>query len=278
MPRSTKREVTEEIVAATTEAPVAQPVAKKSKKSKKDRKDKKKKSKDKKKKSKRSSTETTVDTTTAATTASVETAAPVAATTSAATTSASTTSAATTSSANEDTKTSSVENVTELRGSTDTLLSSLIATVQSRIASDKQLLTQLRELNRQVVRERKDTDKALKKMSKSQRKRSSGNKAPGGFTKPTPISQLMCEFLGVDSGTEMPRTDVTRRINAYVKEHNLQNPENKKQILADNKLSTLLFLKAGDELTYFNLQRYMKVHFLKKDKETGIVSEFVPPS
>ena len=57
-----------------------------------------------------------------------------------------------------------------------------------------------------------------------------------------------------------------------------KNPDNRKQILADTKLKSLLFLKEGDELTYFNLQRFMKVHFLKKDKETGVVSEFVPPS
>jgi upstream activation factor subunit UAF30 len=161
---------------------------------------------------------------------------------------------------------------------TDETLKGLIASVQERIASDKALLSSLRELSRRLVRERKETERTLKKLRKGQRKKRAGNKSPGGFTKPAPLSPQMCTFLGVDKGTELPRTEVTRRVNAYVKEHKLQNPENKKEILADNKLKKLLFLKNGDELTYFNLQRYMKVHFLKKDKETGNVLPFQAPA
>jgi len=166
----------------------------------------------------------------------------------------------------------------ENQGKTDSLLKGLIATVQERIAADKALLASLRELNRQVTRERKEVEKVVKKLTKSQRKkRRGGNKSPGGFTKPAPLSGPMCAFLEVPDGTELPRTEVTRRVNRYVKENDLQNPENKKQILADEKLRGLLYLKDDDELTYFNLQRYMKVHFLKKDPETGSVEAFSSP-
>ena len=299
MPRSTKREVTEEVVATVVETPVE--TTKRSKKSKKDRKSKKSK-KDRKskkeRKSKKAKTETTVpvetETTATTTTATtVDTKTDTTATTVDTKTDTTDTTAATTTATTVDTKTDTTATTatvdtkvqtntygldTTFRSSTDTLLKNVLETVQVRIAADKKLLTFLREINRQVLRERKETDKLLKKLSKSQRKRSSGNKAPGGFTKPTPISQPMCDFLGVEFGTEMPRTEVTRCINRYVKDNNLQNPENKKQILADNKLTALLFLKEGDELTYFNLQRFMKFHFLKKDKETGVVSDFAPPS
>ena len=166
----------------------------------------------------------------------------------------------------------------ETQEKTDELLKNLILTVQERIASDKDLLVSLRELNRQVARERKDVSKVVKKLTKSQRKkRRGGNKSPGGFTKPAPLSEHMCAFLEVPEGTELPRTEVTRRVNKYVKDNDLQNPENKKQILADGKLKSLLFLKDNDELTYFNLQRFMKVHFLKKDPDTGLVSAFSEP-
>ena len=169
------------------------------------------------------------------------------------------------------------EQFNENREKTDELLKSLISVVQDRIASDKNLLSSLRELNRQVTRERKEVGKIVKKLNKGQRKkRRGGNKSPGGFTKPAPLSSQMCTFLEVTEGTELPRTEVTRRVNAYVKNNDLQNPENKKQILADEKLKSLLYLKDDDELTYFNLQRFMKVHFLKRD-ETGTICAFAAP-
>lgn len=164
------------------------------------------------------------------------------------------------------------------REKTDELLKTLIESVQERIASDKVLLSNLREFNRHLVRERKEVEKIVKKMSKGQgKKRRGGNKSPGGFTKPAPLSVPMCSFLEVPEGTELPRTEVTRRVNMYVKANNLQNPENKKQILPDRKLGSLLYLSDTDELTYFNLQRYMKIHFLKKDSESGELSAFTPP-
>ena len=64
----------------------------------------------------------------------------------------------------------------------------------------------------------------------------------------------------------MARTEVTREINGYIRQHSLQDPANGRRILADAKLKKLLKLKSSDELTYFNLQRYMSPHFAKKNK------------
>jgi chromatin remodeling complex protein RSC6 len=61
----------------------------------------------------------------------------------------------------------------------------------------------------------------------------------------------------------MARTEVTREINNYIREHKLQDPKNGRHILADAKLKKLLKLTNKDNLTYFNLQRYMSPHFAK---------------
>lgn len=120
---------------------------------------------------------------------------------------------------------------------------------------------QVRALQKRADRELKNAHKASKKRAKR-----SGNRAPSGFVKPTKISMELANFLGKEKGTEMARTEVTREINTYIRAHKLQDPKNGRRILADAKLRKLLKLKKEDELTYFNLQRYMSPHFAKKGK------------
>jgi chromatin remodeling complex protein RSC6 len=103
----------------------------------------------------------------------------------------------------------------------------------------------------------------------SKKKRKTGTRAPSGFTKPSNISDELASFLGKDKGTEMARTDVTREINNYIRAHNLQDKENGRKIIPDAKLQTLLKLKKTDELTYFNLQKYMSPHFPKVNNPTA---------
>jgi chromatin remodeling complex protein RSC6 len=81
------------------------------------------------------------------------------------------------------------------------------------------------------------------------------------FTTPTIISDAMCEFLGKEHGLKMKRTDVTRLINLYIRENNLQDTSITRKINYDDKLYTLFQLKPNDELTYFNIQKYMSPHF-----------------
>ena len=129
------------------------------------------------------------------------------------------------------------------------------------------LRSQLTSVTSQVRALSKRSEREIKVAVKSSRKkRKAGNRAPSGFVKPTKISTELAKFLGKPLGSEMARTQVTREINGYIREHKLQDPKNGRRILADKKLRTLLKLKSDDELTYFNLQRYMSPHFAKKGK------------
>jgi upstream activation factor subunit UAF30 len=124
------------------------------------------------------------------------------------------------------------------------------------------LKTEYRTLEKQWSRELKVAQK-----QQSKRKRKAGNRAPSGFVKPTRISDELAKFLDKPSGSEMARTEVTRDINKYIRTHNLQDKENGRKINPDTKLAALLKLKNTDELTYFNLQRYMSPHFAKATKD-----------
>ena len=62
----------------------------------------------------------------------------------------------------------------------------------------------------------------------------------------------------------MARTEVTRYIIEYIKKEELQNKEDRRKIEADVKLKKLLEITEKEELTYFNLQKYMNKHFVKE--------------
>ena len=137
---------------------------------------------------------------------------------------------------------------------------------QEIINNIQKLKTQLVEVTSQVKSLQKSSEKDIKKFIKLTKKnsRKSKTRAPSGFVKPARISKELASFLGKPVGTEMARTEVTREINTYIRSHKLQDPNNGRIINADSKLRKLLNLKKEDELTYFNLQRYMSPHFAKK--------------
>jgi len=139
--------------------------------------------------------------------------------------------------------------------------------LQAAHATWTTLRSEFRLLERQTARELKNAQKASQK-----KKRKVGNRAPSGFVKPTLISNELAGFLGKPEGSEMARTDVTREINKYIRTNNLQDKENGRKIIPDKKLTSLLKLKKGDELTYFNLQRYMSPHFAKASSSVAPVS------
>lgn len=142
--------------------------------------------------------------------------------------------------------------------SLDIEFSEIIAGVQGLQHQLATLKTHVRTIEKQYARNLKA---AVKLGRKNRQNRA--NRQPSGFVKPTRISKELAVFLRKPDGTEMARTEVTKEINAYIREHKLQDPKNGRKILADKKLSTLLSLGKNEELTYFNLQKYMSPHFAK---------------
>ena len=93
----------------------------------------------------------------------------------------------------------------------------------------------------------------------------STDRRPSGFIVPSKISDELAKFLGKPVGTLMSRVDVSSYINSYIRHNNLQYPRNGRRINPDTKLRDLLKSGENDEITYFNLQKYMKHHFIRKN-------------
>ena len=146
-------------------------------------------------------------------------------------------------------------------------LESRFESILTRLAEFKTfqatLHADVKVLRREVTRQMREANKRRKRRPATADDATRAPRAPSGFAKPTLISDELCSFLGKPVGTEMARTEVTKSITAYIKEHSLQHAENKRRIMPDTALASLLNVDDSVELTYFNLQKYMKVHFPK---------------
>jgi len=148
--------------------------------------------------------------------------------------------------------------VAEVDGAVSTALySSVLTKLQGAQALIASIRSEVNELKRQHARELRAANKANK------RRKTNVNRAPSGFVKPTLISNELAAFLGKPEGSVLARTEVTREVNAYIRTQKLQDKDNGRKINPDAKLLKLLKLKKGEELTYFNLQKYMAAHFAK---------------
>lgn len=147
------------------------------------------------------------------------------------------------------------------------------------VASHEELETLANELIKMAKRVLEVSRAAKKEFAKQVKKAEQGGKkrraktADGEsthsnsvFLQPSKISPALAKFCGVPADHMLSRTDATRKIAAYIKEHNLQNPDNRREILSDATLTSLFALTKEDKLNYFNLQRYIKPHFIKEVK------------
>ena len=135
---------------------------------------------------------------------------------------------------------------------------------ETLLNSIQNLKLQLTTLNSQVKGLEKIVNKKIKLLEKeAARNRNKGNRKPSGFATPTKISNDLCKFMNKPLKSEAARTEVTKYIISYIKENNLQSSENKRVIVPNGALKSLLKPKNKDEITFFNLQRYMNKHFLK---------------
>jgi chromatin remodeling complex protein RSC6 len=147
-------------------------------------------------------------------------------------------------------------------------------TVENYAAEFTHLVDQLKTLQNTLKELTVYTSKLEKRVAKDQKavqkrvngkRRRTNSSSPSGFTKPGPVSDELKTFLKLADGELIARTEVTKRINAYCKENGLQGKEDKRVLKPDKELKNLLRLGKNDELTFFNLQKYMKIHFPNKD-------------
>jgi len=117
--------------------------------------------------------------------------------------------------------------------------------------------SQLRILEKNVKKQMKTFKKDIIK------NKNKGNRKPSGFAKPSKVTKELCDFMNKSEGTEIARTEVTKALVAYIKENKLENEKNSKIITPDQKLKFLLGIEDGEEVTYFNIQKYMNKHFVK---------------
>ena len=140
---------------------------------------------------------------------------------------------------------------------TDNMFQSILNDLQTQKTAITQLINTVKKLQ-------KDYQREVKAFKKKKQKGTGKKREPSGFAKPAKISKELCSFLGKSEGTEMARTEVTRYLTEYIKQHNLQFAEDKRKIIPDDKLKKLLFKNQKEaEVTYFNLQKWMKPHFEK---------------
>lgn len=134
--------------------------------------------------------------------------------------------------------------------------------VLSSLSSFKSQITmlqnQIRALEKNVGKQIRTHEREAKK------NKNKGNRKPSGFAVPTKISDELCEFMKKPKGSMAARTEVTQYIIQYIKDNNLQWKDNRKIIKPNKQLKNLLDVKKSDEVTYFNIQRYMNKHFIKK--------------
>ena len=139
---------------------------------------------------------------------------------------------------------------------------SLVSDLDLALNTIRSLKTRVQKLEKQVHRDHKSN---LKKMKGRKRRVVDPNAQPSGFAKPGPVSDELRAFLELGKDDLIARTAVTKGINAYCKKHVLQDQADKRKINADAPLRKLLKMSDTDELTFFNLQTFMKVHFPNKD-------------
>lgn len=151
----------------------------------------------------------------------------------------------------------------------------LLAALQDTL---KALSSELSSRVRAAVHDAQEAVKAIKRDARDSKKRRrkdpsemtveekatwEARRANNAFLKLRPITDELASFMGLPAKSQKSQTDVTKFVANYVKSHNCFDPSFKRRILPDAKLGKLLRVKDGQEVTYLNLQSFLKVHFVK---------------
>jgi len=160
---------------------------------------------------------------------------------------------------------------TESTDGSDVILAGLAEKLK---ALGAELTTRVREATKSVAdaikatkREAREIKKKKKKnpedMTPEERKTWEARRANNAFLVQRPLTDELCAFMGLKSGEKRSQTEVTKFISGYVKQHNCFDPNFKRRILPNSALAKLLRVTDKEEVTYLNLQSFLKVHFIK---------------
>ena len=152
------------------------------------------------------------------------------------------------------------EILTALQESLKALSSELTSRVRAAVHDAQEAVKAIKRDARDSKKRRK-IDPA--DMTPEQRTAWEARRANNAFLKMRPLSDELCSFMGLPAKSQRSQTDVTKFVSTYVKSHNCFDPSFKRRILPDAKLGKLLRVSDGQEVTYLNLQSFLKVHFLK---------------
>lgn len=123
------------------------------------------------------------------------------------------------------------------------------------------------EAAKQAKKEARDSKKKRKvdpaTLTPEQRVAWEARRANNAFLKQKPLTDELCSFMGIKSGEKRSQTEVTKFISDYVKSHSCFDPTFKRRIIPNAALAKLLRVDDKTEVTYLNLQRFLKVHFKK---------------
>ena len=152
--------------------------------------------------------------------------------------------------------------LTDLQESLKTLGTEWSTRVRALVAEAGEAVKALR---RDVRNSKRRVKKDPATMTPEERAAWEARRANNAFLKLRPISDELASFMGLSPKSQKSQTDVTKFIATYVKTHNCFDPSFKRRIIPDAKLGKLLRAKDGQEVTYLNLQSFLKIHFLKTE-------------
>jgi hypothetical protein len=134
-------------------------------------------------------------------------------------------------------------------------------------AKVREAVRQTQEAAKAAKKEQRDSKKKKRKspeeMTPEERKAWEARRANNAFLVQKPLSDELCAFMGLKHGEKRSQTEVTKYVSDYVKTHNCFDPNFKRRIIPNAALAKLLRVDDKTEVTYLNLQKYLKVHFKK---------------
>lgn len=154
----------------------------------------------------------------------------------------------------------SLNNIAPENSNDDDKIQSLLEIFKTLTIQIKNCTTLAKHIQKDIIQLNKSKNKKVKRV-----RGGDGTQVTNGFSKPVYISPEMCDFMGIANGELRARTEVTRCINTYVKQNDLSDKQDKRRIIPDSKLKSLIRYDESNPdfiLTYFNLQCHIKHHFV----------------